>query len=237
MKTKGALLIGVFAVVVWTSVACMRASDRNESCQRSADCSGDLVCVNGTCGPVNLGITPATNQCVAIQCSTADDCCANPPCTNYACTADKCVNSTSCQTNIDCFGLTPICNNGACVACVQDTDCGNNETCTNNACTASCTADNECPIFYACTSGACTNVGCASDRECVLYRDSEFAFCDNSTTPPTCSIKCDNDSECGKLELCVNHGCVPAGCSTDEECKAILGPLPPNEHAVCRAPQ
>jgi hypothetical protein len=234
MKTKGALVISVFGLVVW-AVACARLSQRNESCQRTSDCDGDLVCVGGTCGPVNLGITPGPNVCVAVQCSTADDCCATPPCTNFACTAGKCVSTTTCTMNSDCFGTGfNHCFNSACVECVVSTDCGFKQTCNNNVCGVSCTNNNECPIFFACTASACTEVGCASDRECVLYKNSEFAFCDNSTKPPSCSVKCDNDSECGKLELCVSHSCVNAGCSTDEECKAILGTLPPGEHAVCQ---
>ncbi len=235
MKLKA---FSVFSIVVVTSIACgSRGSDRNESCQSTADCTGNLVCINGACGPVNLGITADPNQCVAVQCMTANDCCANPPCMNFACTAaGMCMATTTCMTDMDCFGQTPHCNNGTCVECVTSTDCGMNETCTNNTCSGTCAADNECPIFYGCQMGACAKVGCASDRECVLYDDSEFAFCDQTKMPPACSVKCDNDSECGKLELCVNSGCVPAGCTTDEECKAILGPLPPGEHAVCQPP-
>ena len=145
----------------------------------------------------------------------------------------------TCTADFNCNYPTPRCNtqNGTCVRCNQDIDCGPNQACTNNTCSTKCTSDDECPIFYACQSSACVDVGCASDRECVLYRDSEFAFCDKSKSPPACSVKCDNDSQCGKLELCVSGGCVPAGCDTDEECKAILGPLPPGEHAVCQAPK
>ena len=234
MKTRGAFLFVTISVVTF---ACARTSARNESCQSTADCAGDLVCISGVCSPVNLGISQGPNECVAVQCTTADDCCASPPCTNYACTNDKCVASQSCASNIDCFGLAHVCNNGTCVQCVQNSDCGANETCNNNTCSAGCTADNECPIFYACQSGACNEVGCESDRECVLYRNSEFAFCDQSQSPPTCSEKCENDAECGKDELCVNGGCVNAGCNDDEECKAILGPLPQGEHAVCRPKQ
>jgi hypothetical protein len=232
MKTRG---LCFFAIVVITSIACSsRNSQRNESCQSTADCAGDLVCIGGRCGPVNLGIQPATNQCVAVQCVTADDCCANPPCMNVNCTMDKCVQSTMCTTDAQCFGAARHCNNGTCVECLMSTDCGFKQTCTPmTTCATSCTADNECPIFYACQSMSCTKVGCASDRECILYKDSEFAFCDATKT---CSVKCDNDAQCGMLELCVNHGCVAAGCTTDEECKAILGTLPPGEHAVCRKP-
>ncbi len=217
--------------------ACSRASQRNESCEKSSDCAGDLVCVSGLCGPVNLGIQPASKQCALVQCTTADDCCSNPPCTNFACTNDMCTSTTTCTADYNCMYPTSHCNNGTCVRCVQDSDCGPNQTCTNNQCASSCTSDDQCPIFYACQSSACVNVGCTSDRECVLYKDSEFAFCDKSKAPPTCSVKCDNDSQCGKYELCVSGGCVPAGCETDDECKAMLAPLAPGEHAVCRAPQ
>ena len=234
-KTVGA---GPWAVgLIIFVIACSRSSQRNEACEKSSDCAGDLVCVGGTCGPVNLGISPASKQCALVQCTTADDCCSNPPSTNFACTNDHCTSTAPCTADFDCTFPNSHCNNGTCVRCVQDSDCGLNQACTNNQCSTKCASDDECPIFYACQSSACVEVGCSSDRECILYKDSEFASCDKSKQPPACTVKCDNDSECGKYELCVSGGCVPAGCESDDECKVMLAPIPPNEHAVCRAPQ
>jgi hypothetical protein len=235
MNNKVGLGLATVGIIGFVVACSARASQRNESCQRSADCAGDLVCVGGTCGPVNLGISPGSKQCSVVECTTADDCCTNPPCTNFACNSGKCSSTASCTADFDCNFPTPHCSNGTCVKCAQDSDCGLNQTCSNNECSAKCTSDDECPIFYGCQNNACVKTGCASDRECILYDNSEFASCDKSKQPPACTVKCENDSECGKYELCVSGSCVPAGCDTDDECKAILGPLPPGEHAVCSA--
>lgn len=228
------------------AAACAKTSNRGEVCQSSSECSADLACVAvggaGVCRAVNLGISPNAKKCALVQCSMAADCCAlpnSPPncnVANFDCTNDRCVAKTACTTDMQCFGQH--CLNGTCVRCVQDSDCGTNQTCSSNTCVAKCTLDSQCPIFSVCTSGACTVKGCESDRECVLFESSEFAFCDTKVMPPTCSAKCDNDAECNSgnrpAQLCQNHQCVDTGCTDDEECKALLGSPPQGEHVVCR---
>src|SRR5438270_10378889 len=158
MNKRVGVVVGV-GVIVFV-VACSRSSQRNESCQKSADCAGDLVCVSGTCGPVNLGISPGSKECAIVQCATADDCCATPPCTNFTCTNNTCSSSATCTADFDCSFPTPRCNtqNGTCVRCNQDSDCGPNQACSNNTCSTKCTSDDECPIFYGCQNSACALV-------------------------------------------------------------------------------
>jgi hypothetical protein len=223
-----------------------KTSNRGEACQSSSQCGGDLACVavagGGVCRAVNLGISPSAKQCALVQCAAPADCCtlpnAPPTCTAamFNCTNDRCVATMACTTDAQCFGQH--CLNGSCVRCVQDSDCNMSQTCSNNTCVPKCTTDSQCPIFSVCTNGACTVKGCESDRECILFESSEFAFCDTKAMPPTCSARCDNDAECDTgnrpAQLCQNHQCVDTGCADDEECKALLGSPPQGEHVVCR---
>jgi hypothetical protein len=158
--------------------------------------------------------------------------------TKYACLMDKCVTSSSCMMDTDCFNPTPHCVSGQCQQCAQNTDCPNKGVCYGGKCTAGCTTDADCPIFYGCKSGSCQKTGCISDRECIVYEQSPLGFCDMATKE--CSTKCDKDVQCNTtgsraLRICDGGKCVSAGCETDEECKAVLNPAPGTK-AVCRIP-
>jgi hypothetical protein len=117
--------------------------------------------------------------------------------------------------------------------------------------TPACITDVDCSPFYACKEDAttlvtgCTKVGCTTDRECMLFRESYLAYCDTTPTgtPPVreCVMKCERDSQCrtssDPLGVCVQGRCQEAGCDSNEECKIRLelnGSLPRGTKAVCR---
>lgn len=271
--TKRILLPGLSLLAL--VIACgSRASKREEACQRTSDCEGNLVCMaisgGGVCRPVDYNIQPTNKECAAVQCTSPDDCCAtftppgacttwNQQCmmdpmmymtacdnyqkfcicdkTKYACLNDKCVISSTCMMDTDCPGSAPHCSSGQCVQCLMNSDCPNNGVCYNGACNAGCQGDGDCPIFYGCKASVCTKVGCLSDRECIVYEDNPLGFCDTATK--ACSVQCDKDVQCntgsGPIKICQSGKCIDAGCESDDECKAVLSPLPKGSRAVCRA--
>ena len=118
-----------------------------------------------------------------------------------------------------------------------------------------CITDVDCEPFFACqddtTTGmkACKEVGCTTDRECMLDNESYLAYCDTtpSGTPALrrCVMKCDRDSQCrtsrNPLGVCVvtagQGRCQEPGCDSHEECKILLelnGSLPRGTKALCR---
>lgn len=158
--------------------------------------------------------------------------------TKFACVADKCVAATACMTDGDCSGATPHCYGMICTQCAQNSDCGTMGVCFGGKCAQGCMMDSECPIFNACKMSTCTKVGCASDRECEVYEQSPLGFCDQTTKPPSCSVKCDRDVQCNtiaskQIRICQDGSCISAGCETDNECKAVLTPAL-GQHVVCR---
>jgi hypothetical protein len=120
----------------------------------------------------------------------------------------------------------------------MNSDCGTNGVCYGGKCAQGCMTDSQCPIFEACKAGTCTKVGCLSDRECEVYEQSPLGFCDQTTKPPSCSVKCDRDVQCNlvsskQIRICQDGSCKSAGCETDDECKAVLTPQL-GQNVVCR---
>ena len=114
------------------------------SCTLSKDCTGMLVCINGTCQE------PETDE----PCTTDEDCLGD-----QTCTSGSCQKPEPCTTSTDCNGdLT--CTNGECknpIPCITDTDCPGEQICTEGTCTdpVLCTSDENCPAGQICMDGIC----------------------------------------------------------------------------------
>lgn len=220
-------------------------SQKGETCERSADCATGLACQSHVCVEVNIALTATSNECVAIECRSVDDCCSNSSnpdlCKEQArCQEDSCVQVRTCQdAYYDCYSGDQ-CVNGLCVECAIDDDCGFNQACSENRCVAACQRDSDCWLFQACQNGTCAEVGCKSDRECIASTGNAQALCRDSE----CTVPCATNLECANLsnfnfEACINSVCTSLGCETDGECRvrlgAYLGGARSGSDAECRA--
>ncbi len=158
---------------------------------------------------------------------------AGPDCVcsgaSYSCDENRCVAVSTCTDSTDCYAPTSLCVGGRCVECEGDDDCADPDArCGGGACIEpECETNLDCPAFYACQDRECVEVGCATDRECMVYEDSYLAVCNTRVDPAECEVRCSHDAECATasnpLRACVNELCVDPGCETDEECKILLG--------------
>jgi len=225
------------------------AGERGESCRTTGDCNSELACINNTCVKNEYNIDSTSNVCRRIQCTKKDDCCELSPqckqlqdmCDNgdqvacdrferqgcgqcdRKCEDGACVQDLSCEMDQDC-GLGGNCKNGKCVQCESDSGCRDGEQCTNNECQEVCEIDENCPLFQECQDGDCVEVGCKSDRECVLFADDGDATCQDGE----CLLPCNTDAECNQgsdafFQVCEEGKCKFVGCENDRECRVALG--------------
>ncbi len=158
----------------------------------------------------------------------------------FSCTNGSC--KSQCSTDADCFGAK--CTSGKCVQCTDNAQCAgiSGTTCVNNSCQGPCTTDSDCPSFNRCTSGACVESGCLTDRECVAATKNVEATC----VADKCVVPCQTDLECGNpksysFHSCINSQCVYVGCDSDKDCELYLnggsdaGNGGSKSHIVCRA--
>jgi hypothetical protein len=236
--------------------------DRGESCQARNDCKDGLACITQKCVKSDFMFTAQTKQCFRVQCEADKDCCANftapvncptlesncranmgTDCALFnsqckcsqSCQANMCTHASACKTDTDCGSTVLHCLNGMCVQCKASTDCTSaDQQCVAGVCRAGCVNDEQCPLFSACQSGQCIDVGCKSARECYFATKNPLSECKSSK----CITPCDHDAECGDLELCDQGHCLSVGCESDAECRALLGlqNVPGGERAVCREP-
>jgi hypothetical protein len=110
------------------------------------------------------------------------------------------------------------------------------QTCKDSLCVAGCELDEECPRFNRCEDGACLEVGCVTDRECVAATGSALSTC----VATECRQPCETDLECAAVvgfnfRGCVGGFCEDLGCETDEECRIRLSiPQTSGDEAECR---
>lgn len=228
-----------------------RYSGRGESCAASNECASDLACVSNMCAAVTVGLEHTPKSCDRIECAADADCCAafvpNPSCEQYRqnCETDpvfcntyrslcqcsqRCVDelcttaAPGCTDSAECTSLqTPFCVEGTCVQCEADANCpGMGGKCVQGVCMSACTSDEQCPLLHACEDGACVDVGCRSDRECVFVSGDASSVCRDGK----CQDPCDSDSDCAaeqqRFSVCVDSQCVFVGCESDAECRALL---------------
>ena len=214
-------------------------ADRGESCTTRNDCREGLACVSSTCVENEYNISQEAGHCELLECQEADDCCTFPPCNDFTCIDNQCIQDTDdCSVDDDC-GFNAICDGGNCVECATDNDCeGADQQCIDGFCDEGCSYDAECPLFHECGgNGECSYVGCQTDRECVLFANNHRAECGSDG----CTVPCDNDAECntgqtGFFQTCNSGICEFVGCDTDAECRAAYDLEHEGDYieAVCR---
>jgi hypothetical protein len=123
------------------------------------------------------------------------------------------------------YGANATCTAGKCVQCATNADCDTDETCSGGVCITPCTQNEECPALNACESGLCVEKGCTTDRECVGILDNRLAKCGKiaGSELKQCQVPCETNAECSDQELCVDNVCTFIGCTTNDECRALLG--------------
>jgi hypothetical protein len=224
------------------------SAQRGESCRVHADCTPGLACVGKVCSVGAFGLTPTANECVSVECRSAEDCCPVPPaaCTTYkqncdagvtsycslyesqcvctaadwACEKDKCIER--CVTSSDC-ALGNSCVDSKCVECATDDECGTSFACKDQQCVPKCTDNDECAYFHECIDGTCVETGCKTDRECQAATNNVLSACRDKEciTPCASDIECDQPSKYG-YSACIENFCVDIGCESDEECRILL---------------
>jgi hypothetical protein len=195
------------------------------ACDSDADCVANL-CINGSCACKNPSYDPA------------DPVCSDPDCDGlclWTCQDSRCVFSSDCESDDDCFGSTPLCVGGTCVECAESADCSFDKRCIAGRCETPCKSDLHCALFEACHAGECIYVGCRSDRECALIPDLEslgfssgldrrLLRCNTDENGVgECLIPCQTDAQCPPTEVCSGGRCRYIGCETDAECKTVAG--------------
>lgn len=220
---------------------------RGETCTARNDCGSGLACVSSRCRENDYPIKAEAKSCFRVQCEAKADCCAkftpsvscgswksdcdldptSLACSYYeaycvcglTCEDSQCVTDTSCTGNTDCGAASPWCVATKCSQCRTGEDCGTGTECVDGQCRAPCERNEQCPLFYACQTGKCVDVGCSSDRECFFASGDPRAKCSDKE----CSSPCDKDAECTRaFEVCEQGRCVFAGCQSDEECRVYL---------------
>lgn len=226
--------------------------------------SGTCSATFNFCDAITPCATP-TVSCTAKSCrcqnpayDPTDPICTDTDCEDICllrCQDSLCLQDKSCKADAECLAVgLKLCDSGRCVQCLADSDCDekNNETCDDaGRCHKPCTQNEECGLFEACNkkTGACTYVGCQSDRECILAasRGQQVTGTGGSGNTPavsssgddprlykclpssegssinTCKIPCENDGSCGQFQACDAGFCKFVGCKTDEECRVYLG--------------
>jgi hypothetical protein len=192
------------------TVPAARLSNLGESCRSSGDCVGAYVCVGTTCSVANTGISPTSNQCVLLQCTTAADCCS-PQVSATQCDTynTACQAATDPTTSFDCEEYNALC----CPQAAID-----KLACTNNVCHSICAADTDCTALGIarpyCFSQAC--VQCTTNAQCT---QTGYVCSKDNTCVPSCTARAD----CPAFNDCQNNYCQYVGCANDRECEVAKG--------------
>ena len=174
-------------------------------------------CVTGTaqCTGTNQSCDEANDACVT-TCDTDADCDDGDACTDDACTAGVCANTTT-----DCDDADA-CTTDACDSATgcsnTDITCAAGETCVGGTCVTTCTAAAECDDSDPCTDDACVSNVCentATDVDNGLFCDGTES-CDSATGDVTSS-----GSPCAADEAC------------DEAADACTDVLPCDDDTDC----
>ncbi len=202
-----------------------------ESCTKSSDCAGDLLCKEGVCLKPEQQVSclidaqcPAGLTCVNGVCSDGTEqppeCSATVPCADgLACVKGSCIDGgtpAECSKDGDCKD-GQVCAAGKCEAapeaeCTEDEDCpsGNCDKESGQCLGAACQGDEDCPEGTCNTeSGTCDlpEVGCQSDDDC------ESGLCDSGTGK--CiedAADCQEDGECNDDDACTEDSCQEGKC-------------------------
>jgi hypothetical protein len=182
-----------------------KKSALGEGCVKSADCSGDLVCVGGACSapggavdatPPDAGDTDAVGTDAAVQDLSQQD-------AAQADGADAADAGTDAAVDT-CDATCPI---GACVNL-----CG-------QPCPGACTDKNACTTGDVCKDGKCTGQALACDDKNPCTDDT----CDPDTgckVTPNAAV-CDDDNPCTVGDVCAASSCkagAAKSCPSNDSC-------------------
>ncbi len=202
-------------------------------CSTSADCTGDLVCIDGECRngchydpATQTSDCPSGQSCVDGACRTNPTqvgCDATHPCaTGSSCIAGACVPDTqTCRFNTEC-GAGRICVNQQCTdACGATNPCQGSATCgADGYCheiippVTGCSTSDDCDAGETCVDGRCF-AGCTVDSDCPEGDYCDAGICRLDTrVDPGCGTP---GRMCAAGSVCRNGACR-SPCSTDAEC-------------------
>jgi len=233
--------------------------NEGKECHWNSDCPGDLLCINGVCGPecktdkdcsagkicvegacglppsCGDGIKQANEACDGADVGGAT-CPGGAPITcNPDCTLN--VVACPCTSAADCAALNDVCLAGACV----NGDCVQEPANEGGACQDgdACTSGDSC-VLGACLGGSptdctqldgyCTMGTCDPATGCVAAPVNEGGFCDDGLV---CSVAefCRSGQCLGTPEMCPSgNACQMPAC---DEAAGGCGFLPANEGGMC----
>ena len=181
----------------------------NGTCQA---CTAALTAgADGTCGPINAGVSAPAGQCTAATCGNTGRCAAGgaceqvasgTPCSAPGCSAGQLTTAGVCASGACGTGTTAPCAGG--LACASAT-----------ACLASCTTDGDCQSSSTyCSSGSCLPKG-ANGATCAGNDQCTSGVCGSNGTGNCCAGACStSDADCGATACDASGQCVYPGIST-----------------------
>jgi hypothetical protein len=202
-----------------------------ESCVKSSDCEGSLVCLTGTCSTqkvdagdavdaddVSTDIMAAEGEETPDQVGPTDHDGTTDPGPQDTLNADA-VTDTSCVPDCDGKSCSDGCG-GVClgVACDDTNACTTGDLCASDGCAGiplKCDDGSKCTTSDVCANGKCsgTNVDCDDGNVCT---DNA---CDASTgcTVTVVSKPCDDGSACTTGDLCSAGKCSGMTMNCDDK--------------------
>lgn len=209
--------------------SCQATNGQGGQCNTDGDCTGTLVCTNGTCAtPVssctsNTGCA-AGQTCISNICTTTNSCTSDAFCTDpgQSCISGSCQNTNGvggiCNSDPDCTGSL-VCENGLC------------DDPTTGEIGSSCTANANCDTGLVCINNQCSatnNEGglCDEDDDCTGALVCESGTCDNTSTGEL-GQSCSTNTNCDAGLVCVNNQCANqsgsgGACDENDDCQAGL---------------
>ena len=207
-----------------------RAAACTGTCEKDTDCDTGIACVNGTCGPKQLGQTCSkASECKSGQC--VDGVCCDSACTggcrSCAVTSSpghctmiaagngdprntcKDAGAASCGTNGKCDGA------GACQLYSKTTTCAG-EACSQNVYTpfSTCDGAGHCvkPPSLPCAPYTCNGtrcfMACSADSQCLMPNRCAMSSCGLANNGGACS----GGSQC-KSGFCAQGVCCDKACN------------------------
>ncbi len=208
---------------------CSHEKATGAACNDGDACSGDDVCISGTCKGTAL-------SCDDGQVCTQDVCnpksgCAHVPTSGPCDDGDACTEGDACAAGA-CQAVAKNCDDGvvctadSCVAVIGcqhkavDSACDDKNACTDDACDAAKGCSNA-PIVAMCDDGnACTTLDACAEGKCVggsaLKCDDKNGCTDDSCKPSSgCvylanAVTCDDGSACTIFDVCSAKACKGA---------------------------
>lgn len=181
-------------------------------------CRGDFECPEGeSCTDIG---------CVAVGCSSDDDCVMGTECREGWCVAplepiplptpgDCTTDPEVCDSDLECL-------DGLCVPraappeCTEDGMCMAGEVCVGGSCVAeetTCRFSTECGDSRTCVDEQCV-LGCGMDNPCPAGLVCEDRFC---AEPPGGTSSCTANADCDAGQICLDGVCLD-GCAASAEC-------------------